>query len=456
MFQLNAANPIQQFVNNKIMSSANISVLVTDLSTGKTVCDYRSQHAATSASTTKLITTATALELFGTDYKFETKLETDGYLSKDSVLTGNLYIRAGGDPTLGSEKIGDTDFLNQWVAEIRLAGINTIQGQIIVVNDIFDNEVINRNWTWEDMGNYYAPGIHAISYLDNTFQLYFKSGTMGTKASIIKTEPVIEGLVIDNQVNSAAISYDNAYFFGAPFSNYRLISGEIPANRNEFVVKGDIPNPADVLTLQFQQSLQANGIKVLNKKLNKTTTSINQRVIYTHFSARLIDIIDETNINSNNHFAEYLFKLIGTKLKLPATNSQALETIRSFWKSKGFPVDQLFQSDGSGLSPTNAISAEFFVKLLTYMKTESNNTDAFYNSLPISGESGTLKNFLAKSSLQSKVHAKSGTISRVKSYTGYIELTDRTLVFAVLVNNANGSSKEVTKLIENLLLQSAK
>lgn len=453
---LSAATPVQQFVNDKLMSSANISILVNNLSTGNTVCDFRCKNVTITASTMKVITTATALELFGAEYKFETRLEIDGTLSKDSVLKGNLYIRAGGDPTLGSDKLGDKDFLNQWISMIRLAGINTIQGQIIVINDIFDNEVINRKWTWEDMGNYYAPGIHGISYLDNTFRLYFKSGQAGTNTSIVRTEPVIDGLIIDNQVKSAAISSDNAYFFGAPFSNYRLVTGEIPANRNDFIVKGDIPNPAEVLVKHFKERLQVNGIKVLDKIYDKTSNSNNHRVILTHFSPSLSEIIDETNINSNNHYAEYLFKLIGAKPTLPATNKQAIENIRAFWKSKGLPIEQLFQVDGSGLSPTNAVSAEFFVKLLTYMKTQSKYSEEFYKSLSVSGENGTLKSFLAKTSLQSKVHAKSGTISGVKSYVGYIDNKDKSLVFAILVNNSNGSSKEVTQKIENFLVQISK
>ncbi len=452
-FQLNAASPIQQFTSDKFMTSANISILVNDISTGKTICSYRSKNATVTASTMKVITTATALELFGAEYKFETKLEADGTLTKDSVLKGNLYIRAGGDPTLGSDKIGDKDFLNQWVAVIRLAGINSIQGKIIVINDIFDNEVINRKWTWEDMGNYYAPGIHGVSYLDNTFRAYFKSGEVGSKTNFIRTDPVIDGLTIDNQVKSAAISSDNAYFFGAPFSNYRLVTGEIPANRTDFVVKGDIPNPAEVLIKQLKERLQVNGIKVLEKNLQFVPKLDSNRIIYTHFSPNLFEIINETNINSNNHFAEYLFKLIGTKPVLPSTNKQAIENIRNFWKSKGLPADQLFQADGSGLSPTNAISAEFFVKLLTYMKMQSKYSKEFYESLAVSGESGTLKSFLAKTPLQSKVHAKSGTISGVKSYVGYIDTKNRSLVFAILVNNSNGSSKEVTQKIENFLVQ---
>jgi D-alanyl-D-alanine carboxypeptidase/D-alanyl-D-alanine-endopeptidase (penicillin-binding protein 4) len=57
--------------------------------------------------------------------------------------------------------------------------------------------------------------------------------------------------------------------------------------------------------------------------------------------------------------------------------------------------------------------------------------------------------------LQGKVHAKSGTISRVKSYAGYIDTNRQQLVFALLINNPNGSSKAVTKKMEEFLLQIA-
>jgi len=103
----------------------------------------------------------------------------------------------------------------------------------------------------------------------------------------------------------------------------------------------------------------------------------------------------------------------------------------------------------------NAVSANFFVELLTYMKTKSKYADVFYKSLPVSGESGTLKSILEKTALQGKVHAKSGTIAHVKCYVGYIEAKDKTLVFALMVNNANGTSNAVVKKMEEFMLEAA-
>ena len=104
----------------------------------------------------------------------------------------------------------------------------------------------------------------------------------------------------------------------------------------------------------------------------------------------------------------------------------------------------------------DAVSAHFFVDLLIYMKTKSVNQQAFFNSLPVSGGAGTLSMFLRNTRLQGKVHAKSGTITRVKSYAGYIDLNGKTYVFALLVNNANGSSWAVTNKMEKFLLDVTK
>jgi D-alanyl-D-alanine carboxypeptidase/D-alanyl-D-alanine-endopeptidase (penicillin-binding protein 4) len=176
-------------------------------------------------------------------------------------------------------------------------------------------------------------------------------------------------------------------------------------------------------------------------------------VILVHDSPKLSEIIKETNVRSNNGYAEQIFRYLALNKNSIATSNGAVQIVRSFWKSKGLPIDQLFNYDGCGLSPLDAVSSQFLVDLLIYMQTISPYKEAFFNSLPVSGKSGTLTTFLQKTGLQGKVHAKSGTISGVKTYAGYIENNDHNLVFAVMVNRANGTSKAVTKKIEEFLLQ---
>jgi D-alanyl-D-alanine carboxypeptidase/D-alanyl-D-alanine-endopeptidase (penicillin-binding protein 4) len=455
-FSARATNPVENFISNSLLDNANISLLVKDVNTGEVLYQFRPNNTATPASTMKVVTTATALELLGPDFRFETKLEIDGVIGVDSTLTGDVYIRGGGDPTLGSEKLGEKDFFPKWIQALKDAGIKKITGHIIGDESIFETQVMNPKWTWEDMGNYYAPAIHGISYLDNTYKMVFRSGKIGTTPEILRVEPDIPGLGMDNRLKSTSISYDNAYFYGSPYSNERSIYGEIPANRSEFKVKGDIPNPALLLAQHFTTALKGNGFSIGGFPLIQSLPATAERkVIYTHYSPALRDIVTETNIKSNNHFAEYIFKYLSARGGKVGSTIESINLIRSLWKSNGLPVDQLFEFDGCGLSPCDAVSANFFVELLTYMKTKSKYATDFYNSLPVTGSRGTLSTLLVNTPLQGKVHAKSGTIESVKCYAGYIELKNRTLVFALMVNNPNGTSHAVVGKMEDLLLDIA-
>ncbi|MDX9919251.1 MAG: D-alanyl-D-alanine carboxypeptidase/D-alanyl-D-alanine-endopeptidase [Paludibacter sp.] len=452
---LMAQSALADFVQNPLLNNANISLLVKDLKSNKSLYSYRANNSAVPASTMKLVTTATALEMFGPDFRFSTTLEMDGEL-KDGVLNGNLIIRGGGDPTLGSAKMGDQDFMNKWVQAVKSAGIKKINGRIIANTSVFDQQVVNPRWIWEDMGNYYAPGIHGISYLDNTFRLILKSGKVGTPTEIVRAEPEIAGMSFQNYVMSASIGYDNAYFYGEPFSGSRTLFGEIPANKDEFAVKGDIPNPGLLLAQHFHAALLEAGFGISEFPLIDLFNTKAAKVIYTHQSAPLSEIITETNVKSNNHFAEYLFKYLATTKAIPATNKSAVSVIESFWRQRALSVNQLFMNDGSGLSPNNGVSAAFFVNLLTYMRKESKYAEVFQKSLAVSGKSGTLTSFLAKSNLKGKVFAKSGTLAQVKSYAGYVETGSTTLAFAIIVNNPNGSSSEVVKKMEQFLIDISK
>lgn len=437
--------------NNTLLKNASVSVLVKNLNTGKVLADINSNTAVIPASTMKIVTTASAFELLGSNYTINTTLEIDGKIDPNGNLNGNLYINGAGDPTLGSEKTGDKDFLSKWVDALKASGIKQINGNIVACEGCFEKQIINPAWTWEDMGNYYAPGIHGISYMDNTCKVVFQSGNKGSTPEIIRTEPNIPGLTFKNYLKSSSTKSDNAYFYGIPYVNERTIFGEIPSNRNEFISKTDIPHPALLLLSDFKKVLVDANIKITGN-LTVSDEKCRKYIIYTNASPSLTIMCDEINHQSNNHYAEYIFKQISLAKGQTGNSADSKSIIENFWKSKSLPVSELFQQDGCGLAPMNAVSANFFVELLTYMHKESKNFNSFYSTLPVSGQSGTLKNFLSGTSLAGRVHAKSGTISRVKSYTGYIEKDNQMLVFAVLINNAAGTSREVTAKIEDFLL----
>ncbi len=448
-----AQSPADAFANDLLHRNANISLLVSDLSSGAKLHQHRAEKVAIPASTMKLVTTATALEILGPTYRFTTTLETDGNI-QNGILHGNLYIRGSGDPTLGSAKMGDIHFLEKWVDAVKKAGIREIKGDIIADASIYDSEGINPKWMWEDLGNYYAAGAYGISYKDNTYFLELKSGAVGTRPEILKVTPNIPELKFDNRLASTTIRFDSAYIYGAPNSNERTIYGAIPANRASFTIKGDIPNPGLVLARDFAWKLKSSGVAVSGSATDQVKTG-NRNSIYTHQSPPLSEIIREINVTSNNHYTELLFRHLALQRSKVATTNHAIRVVQDFWRLKGLPINELKMHDGSGLSPMNAVSAQFFVNLLQYMS-RSVHGHHFQASLPTAGSNGTVRNFLRGSALSGKVLLKSGSIGGVRAYAGYINSGGKRYAFAMIVNHPNATSTApTTRKMEEFLLKIA-
>lgn len=440
----------QPFFNKKGMESASIGYVVKNLKTGSIVHQRNNLLSFTPASVTKLITTATALEILGKDFTFKTYIEYDGELT-NGVLNGNLYIRGGGDPTLGSYKMGDPRFMLSWAKIIKNAGIKEIRGTVIADISLYDQEGVSPKWLWEDIANYYAPAIFALSIFDNTCRVTLRSGAEGSIPEIISHKPFIEDMNLHNHLVVKNIKSDSAYFYGSPLSNERYLFGAVPINKKEFIIKGDIPNLPLFFAKEMDKNLRNIGIKitqqpqVLFKKEEKK-----RKTIYCHHSPKLSRIIQEINVKSNNVYAEHLFKYLSLQKNSIAHSAVSIGVVKYFWKQKGLNVESLFLQDGSGLSPKNKISAQFFVDLLSYMRL-SKNFETFYNSLPIAGESGTIRQFLSGTSLSGSVKAKSGSFDMVQCYAGY--LSDQ-YAFAVLTNNFYCPRREIVREIERLLTQS--
>ena len=440
---------------------ASISALVVNAKTGQVVDQFNKDMVLAPASCTKLLTTCTALELLGADFRFPTTLEvrtpngsdtgTEGALG---VVEGDLFIHGTGDPTLGSRDLGNRAFLGKWVNALKRKGVTRIRGNIVADLSFLDNEATNPTWQWEDIGNYYAPGISAIAYLDNTMVINLKSTAIGEKVTILSTNPEYPDIQFENYIRGAGINYDGAVVNGVPFSNTRFLRGSIPANKEVFGLKGDLPNPGLLLAHHLRTALLDSGI-VVDGSVSYTfdPDTLPHLVLYTYYSEPLSEIVKVTNIDSNNLYAEQTFRYFGSRAGSPATIDNSIDVERNCWANRGVDLKTAIIHDGCGLSAANGISASQFVSLLTYMRNKSKAWDALYASLPVSGESGTLKSVLAKTPLHGRVHAKSGTISHVRSYAGYIESeSGETYTFAIIVNKASCKSRVTRGQIEKYLL----
>ena len=458
--------PVKWLLQAPYMRGASFSLVVKDVQEGKTVYSYDTDRLQSPASVLKTVATATALEILGEDYRYPTTLEYDGIL-ESGTLEGNLYIKGSGDPSLGSSHFapGQNKFLSTWIAALQKAGIKHITGSVISDESIFDTEGVSIKWLREDMGNYYAPGSYGISIFDNMYKLSLQTGAAGTRPVLKGTEPDIPFIRFKNYLKAAPVSSDSAYIIGAPLDDVRYLYGVLPANREAYVLKGDIPDPALYLARYLTDQLQQKGIRVdgspscyrIEVEENRWKKGERKEIVTT-YSPTLREIASVCNHVSHNLYADALVKTVGLQYK-PRRNEmissfgRGVQVVKEYWEKKGLDVFPLRMNDGSGLAPADKVSAGFMGELLVYMATESAVSDAFIASLPQAGIEGSVRNFLKGSKLQGKARLKSGGITGVRSYAGYITKDGKTYAVAVFSNNYSCPMSRMTRALEKLLLQ---
>ncbi len=446
------------------MKGATLSVVVKEVSTGKATVSYESERAVIPASVLKTVSTATALDMLGEAYRYTTTLEHDGKIEA-GVLTGNIYIKGSGDPSLGSSHFEEHDFMEEWIAAIKQAGIQQISGAIVADESIFDVEGISSKWLREDMGNYYAPGSYGLSVFDNQYKLKLQTNAVSTRPKVIGTEPTISSLRFINYLKAAAVSSDSAYIFGAPFANERYLYGVVPANRQQYILKGDIPDPALFLATYLTERLEQEGIVIgkeptcyrIETEAGRWRT-VPRKVIVTTYSPTLGEIANITNHTSHNLFADALLKTVGLQYK-PQRNEvissfgKGVQVVLNHWEKKGLDVSSLKLYDGSGVAPTDRVTADFITDMLVYMVTRSAASKSYMDSFPQAGVEGSVRSFLKGSRLQGKAFLKSGSMTGVRCFAGYIEKEGKLYAVALFSNNYTCKMSQMNKGLEQLLLQ---
>lgn len=455
-----------KFINDADLQNASVGFYAYDIAKKEVILEYNQNVSLIPASSQKILTTAAALEILGENHKFKTTIEYSGSLdSANGTLIGDLVIVGGGDPTLGSviyEKKYPPEFLKSWVTKIKAAGIKKVTGKIIADDDIFDYQTPST-WIWGDIGNYYGAVAYGLSVYDDTYRLHFETGkSKGDSTRIVKCTPNIPELTFSNYVRTYDGSDDDSYIFGGPFSNERSIYGQLPKNQEGFIVKGSIPDPALLVATELKNILDTSGVLVeqgvstvrLLKK-NGSYVKLKTTKIFEHYSPALSDIVFWTNKYSVNLFAESMLKHIGLKKYSSGDLVSGTKALTEFWKSKGVDTKGIFLNDGSGLSRYNSVSAKQFSQAMEQMK-KSKSFKSFYNSLPTAGLSGTIRKMFSNTNAEKNLRAKSGYMSRIRSYAGYVTtVSGRDLVFSVIVNNYTCSNQEVKEKIEMLLVKLA-
>ena len=155
-------------------------------------------------------------------------------------------------------------------------------------------------------------------------------------------------------------------------------------------------------------------------------------------------------------YCEALLKAMGAKVKGAGTTENGIAVVMDLWRARGLDLSGFFMKDGCGLSARNGVSARTFAAIMRNMYLDKNTFGGFYNQLAIAGRTGTLRNVGRNSSAENNVRAKSGSMNRIRSYTGYVTTkSGQFLSFSILVNNYSCSGYRMRKKLETLLIAMA-
>ncbi len=419
---------INKLLDDPVLRNANWGFVLYDPQTKKVISEYNKDEALIPASTTKLLTTDTALGLLGPEYKWVTQLEYSGSIDEQGVLNGNLYVVGSADPSLGTGKAGASTYgsiVTEFIDALAHIGITKIKGDLIVQNAVFNSHQLRSlpaNIVWMAHNNYYLP-VGSTRDIDPRKE----------KFTVSKSNP---------------FEQSKQYFYISPYQNILVFADEFNGNP----IETTLPSVPSYLGNTLRANLLKRGIpisgKVVPKPIDKEPEE--RRVVTTYESPSLNDIVYDTNQRSDNALAESLLRMVGFQKLGSQTLASGREVVVQHLNAKGFDTSALIYMDGSGLSRSHRVTPISQALFLADEMKES-YYQTFFDSLPIAGQTGTLKTMFDGAG-HGHIFAKTGTLNKVKTLAGYVKTTSgKTLTFSLLINNYSGSVSQVKSKMEELL-----
>ena len=374
------ADVMEEFAAARGVNGAQSAFIVLDLNSGEVIASHNPAEPLVPASIMKSVTTAALLSHLDEDYRYETKIYTEGPV-REGVLEGNLMVVGSGDPSLNSKYVDNNSDICQEIANaLRSAGISQIKGKIVVDEEIWSGPSVPQSWMSGDLPHAYGTGSHGLNFEDNA------SGSRS------------------------------------------------------------VANPAAVFSTRLKSVLTRYGISVTNESLRQGDS----KLLFTHTSVPLDEIMRSCMMRSDNQYAEALLRTYGVVVNGKGNTEKSARHEMEYWRKQKAPMSGVNIIDGSGLSRQNRVTANFMAHVLA-----SKASNPYYASFfPLAGQEGTLKSFLAGTPLDGYVAMKTGSMRGIQCYAGY-KLDDNyvpTHVIVVIMNEI-GDRGRAREAVKKALLQ---
>ncbi|MGR5064190.1 serine-type D-Ala-D-Ala carboxypeptidase [Photobacterium sp. DNB22_13_2] len=409
-------------------SGHDTSLLVADAKTGKVLYSQRENQFQPPASTQKMVTALAAQLYLGKDFRFTTQLERQG---------DDIVLRFSGDPSFSRKQ------LTGLLGKLKAHSGSIIKGDLLLNGSQFSGYEQAPGWPWDILGVCYSAPSSSLSLEHNCVQgALYSNRQVGekTRVNIPSHQPLTvttDALVTTKDRQKA--SHCDLELIDKGSNHYHLsgclVKRDKPLPLN-FAVQDTEAYISQVITAEFKRL----GIKLEGQvKRDDKATVTKGKVIATHRSAPLNELLDHMVKKSDNLYADNIAKTLGAEyFNQPGSFSNGSKAIKAVLKQEAnIDLERTVMVDGSGLSRNNRMTTSQMMEVITYIYQHNDELDLLA-TMPVSGQSGTLRyrQSLRQQPLKGKIRAKSGSLYGTYNLAGMLTTqSGNTLLFVQMVSN---------------------
>ena len=422
---------ITEMINQEKIASENLSIVITDASSGVEVASLNPMVSRVPASVEKIATAYAVLLDFGPNFRWPTQLFYRGTL-KGGVLHGDIIVKGYGDPTLNAKDV------KQFAKKIAAFGIRKIVGNIIIDRSFFQNSpTISSGFDKNFLSEYNAMP-DALMYNDHLNYIKIKPSKSGAKVVPLygdRSFRLINRLKVNNQACRGKNAWPSLKYIKSPQRVDVVVEGSISSKCRSFTLHNVLSMPYSSFYYSFVKFLKDKGV-TFSGALKLATVPKDAKLLLTHYSAPLKKIVAKTLKKSNNLYARHLFLALGAKrYGYPATLEKSRRAIKEILGSKGVLAPTDFIDNGCGLSKRSRMLPVTAIRINQSAYRDFGNL--WLQSLSIAGVDGTLKKRFAHSVVKRHAFMKTGTLKRAKNIAGFIKSkSGKLLNVAIFYNGA--------------------
>ena len=422
----------------------SVGVAVYSVDRGRALYAYNPDLVLLPASNMKLYTTAVALDRLGPDFQYTTSLYVNGPVRPDGTLQGDVIVVGRGDPTISGRFYGDsaTYVFDRFAQRLREMGIRRVTGSLIGDVSYFDDVRIAPGWEPGNLLWWYGARVSALSFNDNVVTIEVRPGARSGELARILFYPGTDVISVVNRVTTMGARGGRSIGISRrPDRGGYEINGRIPVNSGPLRYVVAVEDPPRYTLSVLRDRIERAGVdfegrdRVIHDRDDLPASP--RRLVASHTSVRMEEIVRVINKRSQNFFAEQVLKTLGAVYRGDGSFHDGRDVVDDALRSLGVPAWEFHMDDGSGLSRLDRTTARITAELLVAMRGHQRFED-YYDSLLLAGSDGDPRR-LNHPAAVGNVRTKTGTLRGVSALSGYVTTRDgELLAFSVITNGLRG------------------